>query len=153
MTEIIPDMWISGKDEATDYNFLKAKKIRLLINCTKDIDYCEKYIAKYEPDTVRIPIDDKPNLSKDEDNRILYNKLHEITETINNYLCKGKPVLIYCYAGRQRSASVAAAYLMRYGNMQYNAAVSCICTKRLRAFSPAINFDNALINFSDNLYH
>lgn len=58
-----------------------------------------------------------------------------------------KPVFVHCYAGRQRSAALVAAYLIDKKGMSVKDAIQHIITKRPEAFfwGKSINFLEALV--------
>jgi len=62
-------------------------------------------------------------------------------------------ILVHCYAGAQRSATVVAAYLMKYCDDKHDwqNAVNYIKAKRDIAFYPETNFQKALELFQTSL--
>ena len=63
---------------------------------------------------------------------------------LNKFLSKNKNVLVHCYAGKQRSACVISAYLLKYTHMTPKDTILAIKSKRLITFTPKINFDKAI---------
>ncbi len=59
--------------------------------------------------------------------------------------------MIFCYKGRQRSATLIAAFLMEYTKISWENSVKMIQTKNPEAFKPQINFAKSLIQFSKSV--
>ena len=87
--------WSDAQDLAPTFDNL------LIINCTKDLNNLTK-------NTYRLAINDH---RKVEDTLKLNEEIEEVTQKIHNHLASG-PVIVHCLAGRQRSATVVASYLM-----------------------------------------
>ena len=139
VTEILPDLWLGDEKSSQDGKFVERAGVKFIINCSKDIPENEFGI-----ENIRINVDDHPSVSHLEDNELLYGALDGTIEYIHKCLMSGKCVLIHCKAGRQRSASIVAAYLMKYADIDIDKAVYYIRTKRPIAFTPNINFLPAL---------
>jgi protein-tyrosine phosphatase len=136
-TEILPNLWLTDKNVALDPNFIRLRRIQLVINCTKDVG-----IAKVSGiRTQRIPVNDSLQYH---DVLSLYQYLPRITTIMGQAYQKRIPMLVHCYAGRQRAATVVASFLMRYMGMDWPNAVKTIQSKRPAAFRPGINFAQAL---------
>jgi protein-tyrosine phosphatase len=54
----------------------------------------------------------------------------EATDFIRKMIQEGKTVLVHCFAGVSRSASIVIAYLMRFHKMEYNVAFNHVKSKR-----------------------
>ena len=79
----------------------------------------------------------------------MYNYLDNITKYIYDSLMNNKTIFVHCYAGKQRSATIVCAYIMRYLNLSYKEAAKLMKTKRIVVFTPLPNFDNALRLFQE----
>ena len=143
VTEIISGLWIGDKKISQNFNFYKSKKIECVINCTQKI-------PSTIPNTVRLPVLD--NLREEEIEK-MYKFLPYVTETIHQNLKSLKNILVHCHSGKQRSATVVAAYLIKYANIDVNTAISIIRTKRNIAFSPGVNFKKSLLKFQKDLMY
>lgn len=139
VTEIIPNLWLGDEKSLCDKKFIDRVGIKFIINCSKDLAE-----NGFGIDNIRINVDDRPSVSHMEDNEIMSDALDSTVEYIHKNLMMGKGVLVHCKAGRQRSACVVAAYLMKYGEIDIDKAVYYVRTKRPIAFDPKINFLPAL---------
>ncbi len=139
-TEIIPNLWLGDEQGPTDRQFIEKCNIKFIINCSKDLAE-----NKFGIENIRINVDDRPSVSHSEDNEIMYESLESCVDYIHKCIVSnGKSVLVHCKAGKQRSASVIAAYIMKFGEVDIDKAVYYIRTKRPIAFTPMINFLPAL---------
>ena len=59
----------------------------------------------------------------DSETENIYQHFDEISALIDKYLSSSKKVLINCHAGKSRSATIVAAYLVRFKNMSAVSAV------------------------------
>jgi dual specificity MAP kinase phosphatase len=143
-TEIIPDLWIGDKNSIDDITFLSENKIKCIINCTKDLDFNHSYS---NAEHIKLNIDDQPNKHLFENNMEMYNKLEDVVKYIHRYLNKNESILVYCCAGKQRSATIIAAYIIKYGKVSAKQAIQYIKSKRPECFIPRVNFYMALQKF------
>jgi len=141
--EILPNLWLGNIRCAKNKVFFDTNTIDIVINCSKDIPFYSNYTKN-----IRISIND--DLTSKEINRF-YFYLSKACDLINENLLNNKNILVHCYAGKQRSAGIIAAYLMKYADMNYNNAIQSIKSKRLIAFSPSVNFEIALKKFEKAL--
>lgn len=139
VTEIIPGLWLGDEKSFNDKKFIERAGIRFIINCSKDLAE-----NGFGIDNIRISVDDRPSISHMADNDIMSGALDSTVEYIHKSLMMGKSVLVHCKAGRQRSACIVAAYLMKYGEVDIDKAVYYVRTKRPIAFDPNVNFLPAL---------
>jgi protein-tyrosine phosphatase len=138
--EIIPNLYIGDGKSMYQKFFLTKKKI-IVINATKHIKFNKKIKSSLN---YRLSIND--DLTRNS-NQLLYNELDNVTKLINDFLNKNYTVLVHCAAGRQRSCSIVAAYLMKYKNFSLNDAIYFIKTKRPFAFFANVNFKWALVQY------
>ena len=141
--EIIPNLWIGDRNDAHNIRFIREFDIKLIINCTKNIAFHPKFTNQ----KVRVNVDDKDTSDSIVENKKMYHCLIDLTKTIHTYLQKNQAILVHCYAGAQRSAAVVAAYLIKYGKIDYRTAVKYIQSKRVKCFNPSINFGPALLRY------
>jgi protein-tyrosine phosphatase len=60
---------------------------------------------------------------------------------------QGLPVIVHCHAGRQRSAAVIAAYIMKYEGLDLNQTIKYMKTKKPDVFLHNVNFLPVLKQF------
>lgn len=103
-------LWLGNKNAALDIDFLKKEKISLIVNCTTMVPFIyEMKDINISLETIRIPIND---VSSNIDNQILSDELKKILPLLyKKFKQQHKNILIHCYAGVSRSASVTAAFL------------------------------------------
>jgi len=136
---ITNNIWLGDQYSALDKDFLIDNNIGLVINVTKLLSFTDLDIVKY-----RIPINDDfyelyyQNILKYFDEA--YNLIEEC-------ISQNKQVLIHCRAGMQRSATLAALYLMKKQNISYDKAMKIITSKRYIAFKPFAHFLSTLKNY------
>lgn len=137
--EIVPGLWLGNAQASRDEVFLRAHGIQTVFNCTKDLPFHPSIQNRY-----RVPVDD--NLQPEEiRNMELWS--YEILYKLMNEYKKGKPILVHCAAGMQRSAAVVAMFLMTSKGMNWDQAKRHIKQRRAIAFFPAANFEKAIVGF------
>ena len=141
--EIIPNLWLGNINIARNSKFFESNKIKLVLNCSKDISFYSNYTKN-----VRIAVDD--NLKSEEIDK-MYKYLDKGSDLINMTINRNEGVLVHCFAGKQRSATLIAAFLMKYANLKMKDAILSIKSKRLVAFTPCINFRSALQRYEEYL--
>jgi protein-tyrosine phosphatase len=145
-SKIMSKIYLGNFQAAKDAEFFKDKKIKAVLNCTKDIP--NHFQNKKDIEYMRIPIDDS---LKEIDIKKLYEFFPCIVEFIHKHAgIQKQNIFIHCYAGRQRSAGSVAAYLMAKYNMTPGEACKFIMDKRPEAFHFGLS-----LNFEDSLkkYH
>lgn len=145
--EILPNLYLGNINSAENKRFIKEKKIKVIINCTKSIPNYFQFDKDF-PDLeyFRIPVDDSL-LDEDIESMALY--LPQYVKIINTALLQNKPILVHCYAGRQRSACLIAAYLIYKYDYSIDQAYKYIISKRKEAFhyGKSFNFHKSLLNY------
>jgi len=151
-TEIISGLWICDKDDLGDSEFIVDKNIKIIINCTRDLDY--EYRGN-KIKFVRIPIE---NTSSNEHgstdnahyNKILFNSLKKIIPFIHNALMNRINIIVTCHTGIQNSSSIVAGYIMKYGEVDLYKAIKYIKSKRSKCFKPKIDFEQGLLMYENS---
>jgi len=142
--EIIPNLWLGSRNAPIERENLRKHNIKLIVNCSKDINYP----ADSDIQIIRLPIND---INSTESNTIIEQKIDMIIYIIDTYLKNNFGVLVHCYAGIQRSATVVLCYLMKYKNLNINVAKETMKNKRSIVFFPYPTFDNFINNYSLHL--
>ena len=141
VNEILTNLWLGDIIDSKNSKFIH--KVDIIINCTKNLPFCDK-----NKKCIRINVED--NLQEKEINA-LYHYFEPISKYVHSMLRKGKVILVHCYAGKQRSASIVCAYLMKYLNLDLNEAKYLISTKRKHIFTPLPNFEKVLVLYENEL--
>jgi protein-tyrosine phosphatase len=142
-------IYLGNEKAAQNKKFFKEKKIRAVLNCSKDIDNFFEKDPKIE--YMRIPIDDS---LKEVDFKKFYNFIPVISEFIYKHADIEKHnIFIHCAQGRQRSIASFCAYLMSKKNLSTQRAMEYSLKKRLEAFhyGNSINFDKPLLKYEQKL--
>jgi hypothetical protein len=144
--QITKQIWLGNYAESANENFIKKNNIKVIINCSKDLKF---YFDQNEvPYKYRIPVDDD---RQDNSLYIMYLYLPKIVDIMKFHINRGENIYVHCHAGMQRSACVVAAYLMSSFNMTPKDAITIIKRNRPIAFTPFVNFEKALINYSNTI--
>jgi len=141
--EIIKNLWLGNRNAPLEHDNLKKNNIKLIINCTKDINYP----ADNDVHVIRLDIHD---INSEESNRILKKDIDKLLFLINLYLNNDIGVLVHCWAGVQRSATVVLCYLLKYKHMGLHMGKALMKSKRSIVFFPQPTFDNFINDFSLN---
>ena len=127
LTEIIPGLWLAD-DKSVIKNVGFYKNLNLfLINCNKDLDFLNKS-KKYKNN------DMKQNLEKYEIIRF-YKYLVDTTKLIYFNIKNNKTVIVHSHSCVQIPPTVIAAYLIIFGKIDPQKAISIIKTKILDVFT------------------
>lgn len=119
--EIIPDLWL-GDDKSVVKNIGTYKNLNFLfINCNKDLDFLNKS-KKYNNKDI------KENLEKYEIIRF-YKYLVDTTKLIYYNIKNNKSVIIHCDSCVQIPPTIAVAYLIIFGKLETQKAISIVKTK------------------------
>ena len=140
-TEILNGLWLGNILDTKNPEFMK--NIDIVINASTDIPFTSD-----KSKNIRIKV--KDNLEKEEISK-MYNYLDNISKYIYDCLMENKIIFVHCYAGKQRSATIICAYLMKYLNLSYKESSDLMKTKRIVVFTPLPNFDSALRLYEDKL--
>jgi protein-tyrosine phosphatase len=142
--QIIPNLWLGNRNSPIDYEHLNKNNIKLIINCTKDLNY-------YVPNgihIIRLAINDA---NTEESIRILGEKIAELTFLMDLYLKNNMGVLVHCWAGMQRSATVVICYLLKYKSYKLDEAKQIMKKEREIVFLPFPTFDDFINSYSNNV--
>lgn len=120
-TKILDNLYLGSSFNAYDIENFKKLKITVILNITKEINnfYQDNLKLTY----YKFPIYDDNN---DEIDIIL----DESYEILDIHLNLGEPILVHCYMGASRSASVIIYYLMKKMNMDFKSSLDYVMEKR-----------------------
>ena len=93
---------------------------------------------------IRIPISDTPDEC---DNFLAYIFETNVLRKMNQAISEGKPVLVHCYAGAQRSCALVACYLIEFCFVTPEVAMKHVRKCRPIAFFCRANFLSAIRRF------
>jgi protein-tyrosine phosphatase len=124
--EIIPGLYIANAATAIDKSFMKKNQISLIVNCTPNVPNMFPNDVQYS----NISIVDAPTA-----NYAMYSALVRVLSKIRLYLMYGTNVVVHCMAGKSRSATVVAAYLIKYFKYKPREAIEFVMSKRSKAFN------------------
>jgi protein-tyrosine phosphatase len=122
INEIIPNLFLGDLGGALD----NKDTFDIIINLSQ-----HKYSTKCE--IYDINIDDNPSV-----NIIEY--VEKCIPIIECGLKENKKILIHCFAGKSRSASIMIGYFMKTNKLDYDTTVALINEKREHQIAPNIGF-------------
>jgi protein-tyrosine phosphatase len=139
VTRVCQGLYLGGAEAALDLRLHRRLNFSLVVNCTSDIGFVRHRAAgaRY----IKVPVED--NLAPKQVER-LARLLPGAVAAIHGAIERGGSVLVHCRLGRQRSAAVAAAYLMFCDGMSPDDAMRRVAEARPTAFQPEANFAAAL---------
>lgn len=139
VTEIIPGLWLGNYKSAYSKKFLAQYQIKNIITVMDDFnsDYRYNHICYFS-----IPIKDSNLLSNV---NYLFNSA---VDCIHNSLKMNQNILVHCKRGHHRSASIVAAYLIKYRGYVYLNAIKKINKARPLAMRRDTNITRALYDYS-----
>lgn len=109
MSLITPHLYLGGLKPAQNFNFLKNKRVKLIVNCAKELPNYFPSDFEY----IRLDWDDIPQQN-----------IHKDLDTISNKIIKtikdGNVVYVHCAAGISRSSSVVIYTIMKLHKWDYN---------------------------------
>jgi protein-tyrosine phosphatase len=108
--EVIPSLFLGSSFNAYNKNEIDRKNINIILNITDEID--NFYEAENNITYYKFPISD--NNCDD-----ISNILNESYNVIEHHLEIGDRILVHCYMGASRSASVVIHYIMKKYGISY----------------------------------
>lgn len=111
--EIIKKVFIGNCVTLHDLDFIHKNNIKLIINCTSDIEETnlKSFSESIKPKFIRISVLD--NLQDDQIQK-MYQEIQRILPFMFQCYSRQENILVCCRAGRQRSAIVVACFLQKY---------------------------------------
>lgn len=129
--EIFPHVYLASFEDAKEF----AGSNVFIINCTKDLP-----MVSTTGGGTRLYVDDHPSSEQ---------TMSEMLPLMVRYIeSAGKDVVVHCFAGQQRSATVVAAYVMRQTGWTPEQTVEFIKSKKPDAFLGGVHFMDSLKKFN-----
>ena len=110
----------------------------LVVNCTKNLPAPTGNQTAF----IRLPVDDDPGEAL-----ALFGLLRETDalRAINETISRGGRCLVHCMAGAQRSAAVAACFMVAYCGLDADTAIAHVRARRQAAFFFGfVNFERTI---------
>lgn len=136
-TEILPNLYLGSAFNAYNQDQLNRINANVIINVTKEIDNFHESKLKFT--YYKYPI-------ADDNNEQIWEILKITYEQIDLHLAKGDCVLVHCYMGASRSASVVINYLMKSKQQSYNRVYNFVKTAR-----PVVNLSELFTSTLNNV--
>ena len=132
VNEIIPKLWLGNYKSSLNHNFIYDNNIKFILRLHQNINFNvhDPNIIKtnigyiYSKNNIiyyHIPIEDEFTCSLN-----IFELFDSTTKFIRTAIKLNKAILVHCKRGHHRSASVVAAYLIKYKIMNYKNAVEYI---------------------------
>lgn len=119
-SEIIPGLYLGNHHDASNPKLITDCNIGLIINVTKNIDNTFNDKIKYH----QIAIDDSPS------EKITFDDFETVYNLIEDAQKTNIGVLVHCYAGISRSATIVIAYIMKKMQIPRLDALEFVRSKR-----------------------
>jgi len=91
---------------------------------------------------------EKNDFALDEAMRCSQEQANELVRLLQHALANRMNVVVHCYAGVQRSATVVLCYLLKYKNMNLNMGKAIMKQNRSIVFFPYPTFDTFINNYA-----
>lgn len=131
------NLWVGSERDSGNAAAARRHGVTLVVNCTRDLPPLLQNVTH-----LRVPVDDTPD-----DAPVMLEHLLDVVRAVDSHLLRGGGVLVHCYAGISRSASVAAAYLMWREGLTPAEAIARVRQCKPETFGPTPNFARALNGF------
>ncbi len=141
--QILPNLFLGNIEASQDLYFLKSNNIKAIINCTENEPFHEYFDDDENKFKLRIDVKDS---REDENIYDFYTKIHDAVLFIEDQIYnKNNKVLVHCYWGFMRSATIIACFLIKRYSFLPNEAIEYIKDRRPMALNKFYNF-NDIIN-------
>lgn len=136
--EIVPYLYLGDVNACRSRRFFDEKKIKALVNCSKDIP------VFHHVQHMRVPVND--TLKKADTECMIRYLPTAVAFVFKSVFVDKTPILVHCYAGMQRSACVVVCFMMKYYNMTPQQAIDHVLSRRPVAFHNGnnVNFKAAI---------
>lgn len=127
-------LWIGSKQDSRNTAAARRHGVTLVVNCTRDLPAGVRGARHH-----RVPVDDHADEAA-----VFLSHAPPTLRLIDDHLARGDAVLVHCYAGISRSASMVAAYLMFKEGLTPRQAMARVRRLKPETFGPRPNFLPAL---------
>lgn len=134
---ITDKVYLGDKHVANDFNLLKEYNIKRIISLG-GFDEHPEYEIHDEIEYLFIYVDDN-------DSEPIYKHFNDCINFINQ---SNENILIHCYAGVSRSATITIAYIMFQNKLSFSDAF-CIVKNKRKFICPNVGFQEQLISFQN----
>jgi len=118
-TEIIDNLWLGSIKSASNRKALEKRNIETIVSAVLGASAIYFFDFNYERAKLR-----------DVENEDIITEIKRLLPIIHQDLQENKGVLVHCFCGVSRSASLVAAYLMKYNDMTLKQALKFMKDKR-----------------------
>jgi len=121
--QMTPQIWMGGAPTYDrDYDYLLETDIKAVVDIREEREDDRQLYSQNDIDYLKLKVLDVMVPSAEQ--------LDQGTTFIHQHVEAGDKVLIHCAKGRGRSATMMAAYLMRYEDMSFDEARQMMVSKR-----------------------
>ena len=121
--QMAPQIWMGGAPTYDrDYDYLLETDIKAVVDIREEREDDRQLYSQNDIDYLKLKVLDVMVPSAEQ--------LDQGTTFIHQHVEAGDKVLIHCAKGRGRSATMMAAYLMRYEDMSFDEARQMMVSKR-----------------------
>jgi len=138
-SEILKNLWVGGIGSSCNKKSLKENGIDMIVSAVYGATAYHPFDFNYE----------KANLCDTGDENIIKD-FERLLPEIRQSILNGKGVLVHCMAGRSRSVSIVAAYLIKYHHMSAEEALKLMKQKR-SCINPNEGYRNQLIEYEKQI--
>ena len=138
-TQIIDNLWVGDIRSPCNKKSLKEHNITMIISAVYGATAHHPFDFNYE----------KANL-RDMDDEDIVSEIERLLPEIRKSILEGNSILIHCMLGASRSATIAAAYLIKYKNMSVEEAIRFMKEKR-SCVNPNQGYINQLKLFEEKV--
>ena len=138
-TEIIENLWLGAVSSSCNREMLHENGIETVVSAILGSSAAYPFDFNYERSKLR-----------DVEDEDIKKEFYRLLPIIHSELINNKGVLVHCIFGRSRSASIVAAYLIKYKNMTTEEAIRFIKNKRSQV-SPNKSYIRQLKEFEEEI--
>jgi len=146
--EVFPNLYLGNKGAAEDTAYLKSEGITHLLNMGSVSLRSSKFLVRPDEESLAMEGIELKNSPEWSEMKVI-ECFEECGEWIEQILDGGGRVLVVCWQGASRSATVVLAYLIRYKGVRLDEAVRMV--KKMRDIRPNNFFLQQLIDYEYSL--